>query len=273
MPAPRYAIITGSASGLGRALAVRLARDGWHLGLADVDHARNAETLRLAEAAGGSGQLEPLDVASASQWQALAARLQQAWPRLDLLVNNAGVAASGAVGNAPLDDWRWLLEVNLWGVIHGCHTFVPWLKANPQGAHVINVASLAGLIAAPEMGTYCVAKAGVVALSEAMYAELRGADVGVTVVCPGFFPTNLGDRARFGDEVHREFFDRINERSRLTADAVAEAAVRGMRRKKLYVVVPRRARVLWRLKRWMPMVIARLLAWDYARRAADESAG
>ncbi|HWA97810.1 MAG TPA: SDR family NAD(P)-dependent oxidoreductase [Pirellulales bacterium] len=259
MPTRRYAIITGSASGLGRALAVRLARDGWHLALADVDDAANAETLGLVERAGGSGQLEHLDVANAGAWQTLEVKLRAAWPRLDMLVNNAGVAASGAVGQTPLDDWHWLLGVNLWGAIYGCHTLIPWLRENAEGGQVVNVASIAGFLAPPSMGAYNVSKAGVIALSETMHAELRGTKVGVTVVCPGFFRTNLGVRARFGQPSHREFFDRVTERSRISADEVAHAVVAAARRKRLYVIVPGRARALWRLKRALPRGFAALL--------------
>ena len=122
--------------------------------------------------------------------EALAAEADRAFGGTDLVVNNAGVAVGGPVGAVPLDDWKWIFGVNLWGVIYGCHVFVPRFKAQGHG-HVINVASAAGLLSAPEMGPYNVTKAGVVALSETLAAELSGTGVGVTVLCPTFFRTNI----------------------------------------------------------------------------------
>src|SRR5690242_4032904 len=108
MPPPRNAIITGAASGLGRALAVRLARDRWHIAICDINDACSEETLRLVRSAGGSGQVEHLDVTDPDAWQALRDRLEPDWEQLDLLVNNAGVAGAGEVGEFSLEDWHWI---------------------------------------------------------------------------------------------------------------------------------------------------------------------
>lgn len=258
--AVRTAILTGAASGLGRALAVRLAKDGWRLALADVDTERAHETLRLVEKAGGSGQVEQLDVADQAAWAALVERLRNEWPQLDLLVNNAGVCGAGDVGDFPLADWQWLLGVNLHGVIYGCHTCLPWLKQNARGAHIMNTSSIAGFLAAPTMGAYNVAKAGVLALSETLYAELSPQGIGVTVVCPGFFQTGLLKKGRFQQELARTIAADYMRKSGFTADHVANAAVRAMYRKKFYVIEGRRARWLWRVKRSMPLGFMRLIA-------------
>ena len=154
----RRAIVTGAASGLGRALCERLARDGYEIALCDIDTVGAAQTLLRVEAAGGSGRVERLDVADPADWEALRARLARDWPQLDLLVNNAGVAVSGDVGRCPLDDWRWIFDANLWGVIHGCHVCVDWLKCNPRGGHIINTASLASIGSFPGMAAYNVTK-------------------------------------------------------------------------------------------------------------------
>jgi NAD(P)-dependent dehydrogenase (short-subunit alcohol dehydrogenase family) len=267
--APRHAIVTGAASGLGRALAVALAREGWHVAVCDVDESGSQATLELIRGVGGSGQIEPLDVRSADEWQSLASRLRTQWPRLDLLVNNAGVATSGLVGRAPLDDWQWTIKTNLLGTIYGCHTFVPWLRENDRGSHVVNIASVAAFASGPAMGAYNVAKAGVVALSETLYAELARTSVGVTVVCPGFFASGLLSRAHFTDDAHRETVERFTERSRIDCDAVARATLKAMGRKKLYVVLPFRARILWRIKRLSPSLFAWLMSKIYRESASE----
>ncbi len=128
----RNAIITGAASGLGRAIALRLARDGWNIAVCDINDARGTAVAEEVKAAGGDASFEHLDVTDIEQWQQLSQRLRDRWQSLDLLVNNAGVAAGGNVGEAPLDDWRWIIDINLYNGIYGCHTFVDWLKANPR---------------------------------------------------------------------------------------------------------------------------------------------
>jgi NAD(P)-dependent dehydrogenase (short-subunit alcohol dehydrogenase family) len=275
---PRYALVTGAASGLGRALAVALARqrspagEPWHIAICDIDAVGSDETLKLVVDAGGTGQVEPLDVTRAEDWQAVVARLSATWPSLDLLINNAGVAVSGDVGTLSLDDWRWSLEVNLHGVINGCHACVPWLKRNSSGAHLVNIASVAAFASAPTMAAYNVAKAGVVALSETLHAELSSSNVGVTVVMPGFFATKLLTRGRLAEESHREFVAKAMDRASFSADDVATATLRAIERRKLYVMLPRRARWLWRLKRLFPQAFMRLVARIY-RLGDDKQSG
>jgi len=261
----RYAIVTGSANGLGRALAVRLARDGWHLALLDIDESGNRETLDLVRRAGGDGQLERLDVSDRHAWMPLVAKLRASWPQLDLLANNAGVAGSGELGRFTLDDWDWLLSTNVFGVVYGCHSLIDWLKANPHGAHIINTASMAGIAAPPSMAAYNLSKAAVIAFSETLYGELAKYNVGVTVLCPLFFASNLLVAGRFDQPQEREFAARAMERAGFTSADVAEAAIRAMRRKQLYVVIPRRGRIYWRLKRAVPALFHRFLADEYKK--------
>lgn len=256
----RHALITGAASGLGRALAVRLARDGWHVAVCDVDENGGRETVSLVERAGGTAQLERLDVTVPAEWEALRERLRRQWERIDLLVNNAGVSGAGEVGRFPLEDWRWILDVNLFGVIHGCHSFVDWLAENPHGAHIVNTASMAAVVSAPTMGGYSVSKAAVVSLSETLYAELLHRGVGVTVLCPGFVSTNLLDGGRWHRPALKERARAYFAESRITADDVAEATLRAVRRRQLYVVLPLRGRIFWWLKRLVPQWFATRVA-------------
>ncbi len=248
----RHAIVTGAASGLGRALAVRLARDGWCVAVCDIDDAGSRETLKQMLAVGGEGRVEHLDVSEQDQWQTLRERLQADWPQLDLLVNNAGVAGAGEIGDFPLEDWRWVVDINLWSGIYGCHTFVEWLKQNPHGAHIINTASMAAVDSAPPTAAYNVTKAALVSLSETLYAQLLPHNVGVTVVCPASFPTGLNESLRASDEHWRRLLQRLTEQSTMTADDVAEQTVHAMRRKRLYVMQPGSARWRWSLKRLAP---------------------
>ena len=156
-----------------------------------------------------------------------------------------------------------MLDVNLRGVIHGCHAFIGWMKENPDGAHFINTASLAGLCYAPTLGAYNVTKAGVVALSETLYVELKKYGIGVTVVCPAFFQTNLVARGRFVNERQREVGENSIRKAGVTADDVADAAIRAMHRKQFYVILPLKGRIYWRLKRFIPRTFLRVLARRY----------
>lgn len=248
----RNAIITGGASGLGRALALRLARDGWNIAICDINRESGAAVVEEVKAAGGDARFEHLDVTNIEQWQQLSERLRADWNSLDLLVNNAGVAASGNMGEAPLEDWRWIVDINLFNAVNGCHTFVDWLKANPRGSHIINTASLAAIAVAPSMASYNVTKAAMLALSETLYAELKQYNVGVTVLCPAFFATNLLKEGRFHDDKLRNIAESAFRKATLTAETVADEAVRAMRRKKLYVVLPPKARRYWWFKRLAP---------------------
>lgn len=268
---PKNGIVTGAASGLGRALCRRLARDGWRLAACDVNLPGAEETVDLVRREGGDGIAVELDVADRDAWVALEARLKREWDALDLLVNNAGVAGSGAVGEYGIQDWHWLLNVNLYGVIYGCDTFVPWLKVNPRGGHIINTASAAAFVTVPYMAAYNVSKAGIVALSESLYAELRDHRVGVTVLCPWFFETNLLKQGRFNRPAEKDLAEEEFRKSRCTADDVAEHAVRAIRRKRLYVVLPRTGRWLWYLKRSIPALFMMGMAGRMAIKLAGAS--
>jgi NAD(P)-dependent dehydrogenase (short-subunit alcohol dehydrogenase family) len=260
MQSKRYAIVTGGASGLGRALSVELAQHGWHVAIADVNDTGSAETLALVERAGGSGQVEHLDVTNPDAWAALAEKLEAAWPRLDLLVNNAGVGVGGEVGKLPLEDWRWIIDINLWGAIYGCHTLVGWLKANPQGAHIVNIASMAAVVSAPGMAPYNITKAGMVSLSETLHGELKPFNIGVTAVCPSFFQTNIIRNGRFQSDAQRKAAVKLMDDSTATAEPVARQIRHAIERRRLYVMVPLVAKIFWWMKRLAPRFALGLVA-------------
>ncbi len=272
MDPKRHVIITGSASGLGRALAVEMGHRGWHIALADVDDAGNQETLELVRSAGGSGQTEHLDVTSVDAWKALHDKLHATWPALDILVNNAGVGCAGNVGELPLEDWRWIIDINLYGAIYGCHTMTPWMKQNTRGAHIVNIASMAAIVSVPGMAPYNVTKAGVLSLSETLSGELRPHKIAVTGVCPSFFQTNILENGRFHKPDQRQVANTIMSHAHVSADAIAKKIMRAIDRKRLYVFAPAVAGLFWRLKRVMPRSILRFVAHNYRSRLAAAEA-
>jgi NAD(P)-dependent dehydrogenase (short-subunit alcohol dehydrogenase family) len=194
----KVAVITGAASGIGRALAERCAREGMKVVLADVEPGALAEVVANLPAGGATALAVRTDVSQAGDVEALARKTLEAFGAVHLLCNNAGVATSGTVWESGLTDWEWVLGVNLWGVIHGVRTFIPVMLAQDTECHVVNTASLSGLISFPRASVYAVSKHGVVTLSEALHHELaeRGGKVKVSVLCPGLVQTRIVDGAR-----------------------------------------------------------------------------
>jgi short-subunit dehydrogenase len=254
LPTSPRAVITGAGGGFGRALAIELARRSAHLVLSDVNTQAVDETARMATAEGAhSATTVRCDVTRLEDVETLAGACDRP---IDLVVNNAGVSSAGRIGELPVKDWRWTIDVDLFGVIHGCHVFVPMLLAQGHG-HVLNVASAAGLLCAPRMGAYNVAKAGVIALSETLAGELSGTKVGVTVVCPTFFQTDIARSGRFTDEKTRASAERLVSSGK-TADVVARSALASVERGSLYALPMLDARWLWRLKRMAPYTFSSL---------------
>ena len=247
----RNAVITGAASGFGRALAVALAKRGWQILAADVNLEGAGETCALVKDAGGSGEPFRCDVAVIDDVRRMAEYVFGRWGRVDLLVNNAGVAVAGMVGECPVEDWQWIFSVNFWGVLHGCHVFVPRMKAQ-GGGHIVNMASAAGLISLPEMPAYNATKAAVISLSETLKCELAADGIGVTVVCPSFFRTNLLSTFRCTNKFQKDFSTAAIENGRMSAEEIAESTIRAVKKNRLYVIPQFSARVQWFLKRLSP---------------------
>jgi NAD(P)-dependent dehydrogenase (short-subunit alcohol dehydrogenase family) len=267
-PNPR-AVITGAGSGLGRVLSVKLAARGGRILICDIHLERAVETAKLVSDAGGTAEVLGCDVTRVSDLERAAARSEQLWGGTDLLVNNAGVAAGGSVGDIPLVDWEWIVRVNLWGVIHGCHVFVPRMKARRTG-WVLNVASSAGVACLPEMASYNVTKAGVIALSETLHAELAPHGVAVAVLCPTFFQTNILESMRCATSRQRTLAEAMFRDAKSTADDVADAAIRGMERGRVLILPQADGRWLWRAKRLLPSLYYRLVA-QYAAAYAERA--
>ncbi len=195
----KVAVITGGASGLGLAMAQRFAEAGMNIVIGDIE----AEPLAMAEAAISAKGVKVLprriDVAKGEDLEALAKAAYRQFGAVHVLCNNAGIGGSpGAMWELSLEDWRWVIDVDLWSVVHGIRSFVPRMIASGQEAHIVNTASVAGLVSGAVGGPYTVAKFGVVAISEQLYYELgrAGHAIGVSVLCPGFVNTNIFDSSR-----------------------------------------------------------------------------
>lgn len=247
----KRAVITGAASGLGRELALALAAEGWTIGIGDrnVDGAK--DTLAMVERAGGSGDTFLLDTCDPQQVKEMAGYFWDKWDGIDLLVNNAGIVAAGFVGEIPLEEWRRAVDTNFLGMLYGCHEFIPRMKAR-GGGYIVNVASLAGIASLQEMAPYNTTKAAIISLSETLRGELAPHNIGVTVACPSFFKTNLLDDATFTDEWEPDFAHACFDNARMDSSQIAERIIKGIKRRKLYVVPQPQAKLIWLMKRFTP---------------------
>ena len=194
----KVAVITGGASGIGRAVARRAASEGMKVVIADIEEGALKEAESELTDQGADAIAVTTDVSDAASVRGLLDKALGQHGAVHLVHNNAGVGGGGPIWEVPEQDWRWILGVNLWGVIHGVTTFVPLLMEQGEG-HVVNTASIAGLVTAPFIGPYNATKQAVVAVSETLYKDLEAAGasgVGVSVLCPGFVQTRIADSGR-----------------------------------------------------------------------------
>lgn len=254
----QVAVVTGAGSGIGRSTALLLGRLGATVHAADVDERSAAAVTSEIEAAGGSATAHLTDVSDPASVEALAERVFVADGAVDVLHNNAGVGHAGPVEAISLDEWQRVLGVNLMGVVHGVHYFVPRMLGQGRPGHIVNTASVAGLVPVAEMAPYCTSKHAVVGLSEALNAELAPRGIRVSAVCPGYIDTPIITSARL-DGRHAEHRDRIQRfyrRFGSSPDVVADAVVHAIRRKKLIRTVPRSHVVwVWALRRISPRAV------------------
>lgn len=246
-------MITGAGSGLGRGLALRWAREGCQLALADVNEAGLAETLKLVREAGGDGFIQRCDVRDYSQLTALAQACEERLGGIDVVINNAGVASGGFFNELLLEDWDWQIAINLMGVVKGCKAFLPLLQKSH--GKIINIASMAALMQGPAMSNYNVAKAGVVALSESLLIELRDEQVGVHVVCPSFFQTNLLDSFRGPTPAMKQQVGKLLESSPISAADIAEYVYAEVAKGSFMILPHEQGRMAWALKQKNPQLL------------------
>ena len=237
----QHVLITGGASGLGLALAKAFVARGDRVLVGDLSESRpdsvpeDTSYLRL-------------DVRSQQDWDAALAHVRETWGVLDILVNNAGVATGGRIDVEAISDWERVLDINLLGVVRGCQTFTPLLKEQRSG-HIVNTASLAGLVHGPGMSSYNSAKAAVVALSETLGFELAPWNIHVSAICPAFFRTNLHESLQGKDTEMEATAVKLITRADMTADEVAVTVLKGIDKHKRIILTDRLGRQAYWTKR------------------------
>jgi len=247
----KVAVVTGGASGLGRAMALHFAREGMHVAVADIDQASLDTVANELRALGVNAIGVRTDVSKAAEVDALAERVVAELGGVHVVCNNAGISPLGAAWENTLADWEWMLGVNLWGVIHGVRAFTPLLLAQDEG-HIVNTASVAGLINPPGSAMYNVTKHAVVALTETLCHDLavRKSKVGCSVLCPAYVPTGIADSERSrpaglanpaveksAEQLAREEMLKKAVRSgRLSADDIGAAVVAAVKEDRFYIL-------------------------------------
>jgi NAD(P)-dependent dehydrogenase (short-subunit alcohol dehydrogenase family) len=259
----RLALVTGAGSGIGRAVAIALADAGARVVVVDVDDDRVRD---IAARLGGRCALaRRVDVSNRDEMRTLARDVHATFGALGVLVNNAGVGHAGGILDTSLEDWDFTFSVNWWGVVHGCHFFVPEMVRAGSPGQVVNVASAFGLFAAPGVAPYCATKFAVVGFSESLRGELAPHGVGVSVVCPGIIATDVIRRARFADESMRPAVAERFARQGHPPEAVARAVVRAIRRDLAVVPVGHEAWIAYFGKRAAPGITAGIARRTNAR--------
>jgi NAD(P)-dependent dehydrogenase (short-subunit alcohol dehydrogenase family) len=273
----KLALVTGAADGIGRETALALSRAGAELWLCDVDEAKLAATADRARAeapAGAQVRWRAVDVGRRESMAAFAEEVHATTRPLDVLVNNAGVGLAGGFLDTSLDDWAWVLGVNLWGTIHGCHYFVPPMAARGSG-QVVNVASAAAFFNTPAMTAYGTSKYAVFGMSEALRDELAPRGVGVSVICPGLVRTAMVETMRMrGDDFPARDRGRLvalYERRGCRPERIASAILHAVRTNRAVVPVNAEAWGLYLAKRATPALARGMVR--FARRWIDAPAG
>ncbi|MEV6598610.1 SDR family NAD(P)-dependent oxidoreductase [Actinoplanes sp. NPDC051346] len=247
----RRVLVTGGASGLGRALAERLTARGDRVLVTDLAPEREVPAGAL---------YQRLNITSGDDWAAALDRVERDLGGLDLLVNNAGIAAGGRIDRLDDAHWRRVLEINVLGTVNGCRTFAPRFKAQKRG-HIVNVASIAGLTHPAAMSSYDASKAAVVALSEGLRHELRPWGVDVSVVCPSFFRTNLAASLGGDDPLMERIATRLIARAPLDATEMAARVLRGVDAGRFLVLPDRPSRIaFWTKRLARPLYDRRMIA-------------
>lgn len=259
-------LVTGASSGLGLALAQQLAAAGCRVLATDVHADAPAELADL-----GDLTYLTLDVTQDAHWDRAYEWVVENFEGLDVLFNNAGVAAGGRIELSEMDQWQWIVDINLFGVVRGCRKFVPMFKEQGSG-HIVNTASAAGLVHAPSMSEYNAVKAAVVAVSETLRHELDPYGLKVSVVCPTFFKTNMATSMRGKDEAALRAAAKLVNNSERTADGIAREVLKQVRRGTYLILPDRDAIMAYHAKRVARPVYDRMM-FKAAARVAAKSRG
>ncbi len=254
----KRAFVTGAAMGLGKSFCKHLARDGWTIGMSDVNTEQLEQAADEIRTLGGTPILFSLDVSDRQRYEEVADIFLERVGGIDLLVNNAGVGDGAAFHEYSLENWDWMIGINQMGVLYGCHFFVPTFMKQKFG-HIINIASAAGYANAPRMSPYNMTKAAVISLSESLYYELKPLGINVSVVMPTFIRTDIMQHARGSEEAIKAGRKLLQKTKLLPDDAVKEMLVKAGKGK-LEIVLPRQSRVSYWVKRHFPWLFRRTLS-------------
>jgi NAD(P)-dependent dehydrogenase (short-subunit alcohol dehydrogenase family) len=273
----KTALVTGAASGIGKATALAFAERGADLFLCDVNEEGLKQTEGAAQALGRRVWTRRVDVASPEEMESFADAVHREVEAVDILMNNAGVGLGASLQESRLEDWRWIIGINLWGVIHGLHYFVPKMVERGRGGHVVNVSSAAGYIASEPLIAYSTTKFAVLGLSEGLYEELRPHGIGVTAVCPGIINTPIVETGRFrgrsaDPELRRrgaEFYRRRN----YTPERVAKNVLKAIQKNRRVAPISPEAWVMYYLKRLAPGPTYAAMRWMAARAQRTSESG
>lgn len=260
----KRAFITGAGGGLGRAFCLALAKDGWTIGIADIKDEALAESKQLIEVAGGKAHPYKFDVSKKDDYKIAFDDYISKTGGIDLLINNAGVGDGGLFGEYDLAHWDWITGINQMAAIYGSHYAVPLMKKQKSG-HIISIASAAGLANMPNMSMYNVTKAAVISLMETLYAELYAFNVQASVVCPTFFRSNIMQFHK-GDEKSKKIGETIISRAKYSADEIADFILTQAGNNKFYILHPYQAKLVFHIKRLMPMGFLKFKAKQFAKK-------
>lgn len=261
----KVAAITGAGAGIGRALAIGLARQGCHLALADVNETGLKESETLLAPYGVKVSLHVVDVRDFSQVERFAGECIAAHGQVNLVINNAGITLQKQFSNHSLEDWHRVIDINLYGVIHGCKAFLPHLQSN--NGHIVNMSSMAGFMGLPVQASYCATKAAVRALSETLWTELKPLGIGVTCVHPGAIKTDIMQRTlQESDDIESatKAMD-MAMRFAMPVDVAAEKIIQAVKANRQRVLIGLDSRVFEMIKRLLPSLSQRIMAYLVSR--------
>ena len=268
----KVAIVTGAGSGIGKGLAEELARRGAHIVISDISQERIQSVAAEIVQSGGKATASALDVSKYEAVKKIIDDTVAAHGRIDYIFNNAGIAVGGPAKDFSIDDWRKVIDINLYGVVHGASVAFPIMVKQGFG-HIINTASIEGLVPMPGTSSYVASKYGVVGLSNAL--RIEGADLGVrvSVVCPAYIKTAIFNDAKMIKVDREKLMKSMPDWAGITPEECAKVILRGVERNRAFIVVTAIAKILWRLHRMSPglvMWLMKLSARDSLRKGITQ---
>jgi short-subunit dehydrogenase len=272
--ADKVAVVTGAASGIGRALATNLAAKGCHLAISDINKEGLQETANLTSNRDVKVTTHVVDVASRDQVYQYADEVMSQHSRVNVVINNAGVAVADSIEGVSYEDFEWIVNINFWGVVYGTKAFLPYLRKESEG-HIVNISSINGIVPVPHNGPYCATKFAVKGFTEALSQELKGTSVSVTVVHPGGIETDIVRNARFRSYVvpgktHNDLNKMFDEKFvKTTANSAAQTIISGIERNKQRVLIGGDAKFMDGMARLLPVTTTRLYSYLLRRYTAQ----